>query len=105
MKFTKSPSPELDLMEVQNPSHYMLRKDLEVRDVINAFLNKIINETPYPSADPVFAHLYEYSNAVKYLLRSPFKADPVKDLKKAKFCIESILKTLEEYSGDGGATN
>lgn len=83
------------LIEVEKPNHYQLRNGLEVRDVINAFLNKVINETP-ETADPVFDHLYEYSNAIKYILRSPFKEDPVKDLKKAKFCIQTIIDRLEE---------
>ena len=83
------------LIEVKKPNHYQLRNGLEVRDVINAFLNKVINETP-ETADPVFDHLYEYSNAIKYILRSPFKEDPVKDLKKAKFCIQTIIDRLEE---------
>lgn len=83
------------LIEVEKPNHYQLRNGLEVRDVINAFLNKVINEPP-ETADPVFDHLYEYSNAIKYILRSPFKEDPVKDLKKAKFCIQTIIDRLEE---------
>ena len=83
------------LIEVEKPNHYQLRNGLEVRDVINAFLNKVINETP-ETADPVFDHLYEDSNAIKYILRSPFKEDPVKDLKKAKFCIQTIIDRLEE---------
>lgn len=91
--FAKTPNEILT--EVEKPNHYQLRNGLEVRDVINAFLNKIINETP-ETADPIFDHLYEYSNAVKYILRSPFKEDPVKDLKKAKFCIQTIIDNLEK---------
>ena len=85
---------ECEILDVERPSHYQLKEGLEVRDVINAFLNKLIIE--YSSDDPlVFGHMYEYANAIKYVLRSPFKDDLRKDLEKAKFCIQTIIDSID----------
>lgn len=77
--------------EVNHPSHYQFRYPCdEVRDVINERVSGAIDYSPLP-----YGALYDYSNAIKYILRAPYKGDITKDLKKAKNCIESILNLLE----------
>lgn len=76
--------------EVTHPNHYQFSKPcIEVRDVIRDRISKYLNEE-YPDTDIV----YDYSNAMKYILRW-FDKNGVQDLKKAKFCIESMLELLE----------
>lgn len=76
--------------QVEKPNHYVLdeENDLEVRHIINLFLNKIKKE--HPEID----NLYEYANAIKYLLRSPFKENQEVDLKKSKYCIDLIINQM-----------
>lgn len=75
---------------VRKPSHYQLRESCdEVRDVIRERTTGMIDSGINPDA------AYDYTNAIKYLLRWWGK-DGIQDLEKAKFCIDGILEVLEK---------
>lgn len=75
---------------VTNPRHYQFSKPCnEVRDVIRDRVNKCIN---WPVNTDI---VYDYSNAIKYLLRW-FEKNGTEDLRKAKYCIDSMLRILED---------
>lgn len=79
---------------VKNPSHYQFENAcLEVRDVIRDRLSLLAKEYS-ESPDFVGTISYDYSNAIKYLLRAFFKNDPTEDLRKAKYCIDTLLSLL-----------
>lgn len=76
---------------VTNPKHYQFSKPCnEVRDVIRDRLNRYLNFT-----DGQSDLLYDYSNAIKYLLRW-FEKNGTEDLRKAQYCIDSMLRILED---------
>lgn len=79
--------------EITKPSHYQFahRCD-EVRDVIRDRTDGAFQEWGPES-------VYDYTNAIKYILRAPYK-NKLKDLRKAKYCIESILELLDPPSYD-----
>lgn len=70
---------------VKKPEHYQIipEKDVQVIDIIEAVLNKEHNLTVYQSAC--------LKDAIKYILRCPFKGSLVEDLGKAKTYIDYIL--------------
>lgn len=79
---------------VKNPSHYQFENAcLEVRDVIRDRLSLLAKEYS-ESPDFVGTISYDYSNAIKYLLRAFFKNRPIEDLNKAKYCINTLLGIL-----------
>lgn len=72
--------------KVTNPFHYQFSHPChEVRDVIKDRLDVMLRET----GDIYLA--YDYSNAIKYLLRA-FAKNGREDLEKAKYCIECLLE-------------
>jgi hypothetical protein len=74
---------------VTNPKHYQFSKPCnEVRDVIRDRLNKCLD---LPIDSDI---LYDYLNAIKYLLRW-FEKNGAEDLRKARYCIDSMLCILE----------
>jgi hypothetical protein len=79
---------ELDV--VTKPSHYQLFDGVEVRDVINNRLNLYF----YTGMRSTIGCTYEYGNAIKYILRAPFK-NGKQDLEKARFCIDTMIQELD----------
>lgn len=78
---------------VKNPSHYQFENAcLEVRDVIRDRINLLSKSDEY--CHDVGTLAYDYSNAIKYLLRAFFKGKPTEDLNKAKYCIDALLSLL-----------
>lgn len=69
---------------VNHPSHYN-QGSLEVIRVIE---------------DWGFAEDFCAGNAIKYISRYKHKSNPVEDLKKARWYIDYLIKTLEEKSED-----
>lgn len=68
---------------VKSPSHYMVA-GVEVRDIQREL-----------TADMRGQHSADFSNAVKYLLRSPRKKRFAEDLKKCRQHIDWIIEYLE----------
>jgi hypothetical protein len=76
---------------VTKPKHYQFSNPCnEVRDVIRDRLNKLLEFSGGQSE-----LLYDYSNAIKYLLRW-FEKNGTEDLRKAQYCIDSMLRILED---------
>jgi hypothetical protein len=69
---------------VNHPPHYN-QGNLEVIEVIK---------------DWGFAEDFCAGNAIKYISRYKYKSNPVEDLKKARWYIDYLIKTLEEKSED-----
>lgn len=77
---------------VSHPKHYQFKQDCrEVREVISDRVERLL----LSSTKNKSALLYDYTNAIKYLLRWMDK-DGEKDLRKCKFCIDSMLHTLTQ---------
>jgi hypothetical protein len=75
---------------VKNPSHYQFYQPCsEVRDVIRDRIDVM-----YKFEEDLYL-AYDYSNAVKYLLRC-FAKNGVEDLKKARYCIDTMIDYLEK---------
>lgn len=69
---------------VTNPSHYQFSGAChEVKDVIR---DRVFGSIHYGHG----LIAYDYSNAIKYLLRWYLK-NGIEDLEKAKFCIEEMI--------------
>jgi len=78
---------------VTHPSHYQFNKPCaEVRDVINDRVGQGYYSLPQHT-------VYDYSNAIKYLLRAPFKSG-LEDFKKAAYCIQCIIEKYTNESSD-----
>jgi hypothetical protein len=85
---------------VKRPAHYcFLEAALEVRDVIN---DRLYQFSLNKNFDPY--EIYDYSNAIKYLLRWPFK-NGLEDLKKASECINQLISMEEEKTQEGEIRN
>lgn len=67
---------------VNHPSHYN-RGGIEVLNVIKAYGSP--NDTPYEA--------YCRGNAIKYLLRAPFKDKSIQDLNKMIFYVNEYKKS------------
>jgi hypothetical protein len=85
--YNKGLQPDTD---VYKPDHYMIRgaggEELcEVRDIQR-----------HCSAELCGLQAGDMNNAIKYLLRSPFKGETLKDLKKARFMINKLIDSMEE---------
>jgi len=81
------------LNDVTKPTHYQfLSPCKEVKEVINDCNLRVIHE----DRDPDFPldKLYEWDNAIKYILRAPFK-NGKQDFEKAQECIRSLLENYE----------
>jgi len=89
LSFEKQHNPIL------HPSHYQFKKPCkEVRDVIRDRLNRLHGSSRvYPARPGDLA--YDYANTIKYLLRWSDK-NGLEDLKKAKFCLDSMIALFEE---------
>jgi hypothetical protein len=88
-EYTKSIQPDPD-PDVNQPHHYMIRgtggeKLCEVRDVQR-----------HCSAGFHGLQASDMNNAIKYLLRSPFKGKMIEDLKKARFMIDALIDSMEK---------
>lgn len=76
--------------KVKKPKHYQLgRPCYEVRDVIRDRCEALSLEEQNGGE-----LMYDYSNAIKYLLRW-FGKDGLQDLQKAKYCIEQLIEMIE----------
>jgi len=83
---------------VSKPSHYQFNSECnEVRDVIKDRIAGVVKAYDGQGAELA----YDYSNAIKYLLRW-YAKNRVEDLRKARFCIDSMLQELcgEESTRD-----
>lgn len=89
--------------KITQPSHYQFRKPCnEVRDVIRDRTERLINTNLVKKRTAEIADLiYDYSNSIKYLLRC-FDKNGTEDLKKARYCIDTLLNLLED---DKDSTN
>tara|TARA_Y100000004_G_scaffold103417_1_gene115973 strand:+ start:2441 stop:2686 length:246 start_codon:yes stop_codon:yes gene_type:complete len=63
--------------DVNHPDHYT--RGIEVIDYINSW-----------SMD------WNRANVIKYVTRAPYKGNPIKDLKKARFYIDNLIKRLDD---------
>ena len=88
----KCDKPE-ETNEITRPAHYVFDKPCEeVRDVIKDRLTQMSDLVEYE--EDLGDLVYDYSNAIKYLLRWPFK-NGLKDLYKTKECVEELIEILE----------
>lgn len=72
---------------ISRPSHYQFSKPCyEVRDVIIDRNERAVNSFGTVS-------IYDYDNAIKYILRAPYK-NGVEDLQKAKQCLCNMINGL-----------
>tara|TARA_B100001250_G_scaffold281339_1_gene243608 strand:+ start:3760 stop:4005 length:246 start_codon:yes stop_codon:yes gene_type:complete len=62
--------------DINHPDHYT--RGIEVIDYINSW-----------NMD------WNRGNIVKYVTRAPYKCDSIKDLKKARFYLDNLIKRLE----------
>jgi hypothetical protein len=84
---------------VKNPSHYQFEYNCaEVRDVIRDRITRLSKSDEYYARVGDLA--YDYSNAIKYLLRAFLKGKPIEDLNKAKYCIDTLLSQLENRTDE-----
>lgn len=76
---------------VTKPRHYQFDGEIkEVRDVIRE------RTEVYLDNDLPVEGIYDYNNAIKYILRGPAK-NGIEDFKKARYCIDSLIDVLEDY--------
>jgi len=77
--------PKIKLVEdvVNHPSHYN-KGGVEVIDIIRAH-----------TSHEEFAG-FLFGNVIKYALRSPFKGDPVTDLKKGQWYLDKLIAHEED---------
>jgi hypothetical protein len=74
---------------INNPRHYIFTFPCnEVRDVI-------ADRVAYAITVWTPACLYDYINAIKYVLRAPEK-NKLEDLKKARACLDNLINTIEK---------
>ena len=73
---------------VNRPSHYLLPGGLEVRDIQAWMVDTDLG------MDAV-----DMANAVKYLLRAPFKSNYVQDLRKCRFHLDELISRYEREEG------
>lgn len=78
-----------DMNPVTLPSHYQFSDVMrEVRDVIRD-RTVVYLDNGLPAEG-----IYDYDNAIKYILRAPAK-NGIEDLRKAKYCLDSLIDLLE----------
>lgn len=85
LRYTGTPGCD----SVKRPSHYMILNNsgevmCEVRHV-----------QAHCNADMEGMDAADMANAIKYLIRSPFKGKRLEDLKKSRFMIDEMIKRLE----------
>lgn len=76
---------------VNHPQHYN-QGGREVIDVIDEILAGMA-----PSLSPIEA--FDLGNALKYILRHPYKGKPVEDLEKAKWYLDHMIKQHSRAEG------
>lgn len=79
---------------VNSPKHYILNDKLEVKDVREALLQKIMRDgmvLPYED-------VYDWITAWEYITRAPFKNGP-EDYRKAIWYLNSLLDRIEKRKG------
>lgn len=81
--------PKIDM--VKQPSHYMLKPGLEVRDVIELLVGKIYCAENYPPQPMVVA---DYVQMMQYLMRFMEK-NGKQDLEKAKWYLDKLIEAYE----------
>lgn len=74
---------------VNHPDHYQSGNGIECIDAIGAATEHLSGEEAFCTA-----------SAIKYLWRWKKKANPIEDLKKAKWYIDRIITKLEEKNGE-----
>lgn len=81
---------------VTKPKHYQFSKPCnEVRDVIKDRIKRLLsNESLLMICDKKDL-LYDFENSIKYLLRW-FEKNGAEDLRKAQYCINEMLRILED---------
>lgn len=92
MNSTEFPDPRPDM--VNSPKHYILNDKLEVKDVREALLQKLMRDgvvLPYEDA-------FDWMTAWEYVTRAPFK-NKEEDLRKAIWYLNSLLDRMEKRQG------
>ena len=86
------PDPRPDM--VNSPKHYILNDKLEVKDVREALLQKLMRDgivLPYEDA-------FDWMTAWEYVTRAPFK-NKEEDYRKAIWYLNSLLDRMEKRKG------
>ena len=81
--------PPIDM--VNKPKHYILNDELEVKDVREALLQKLMRDgivLPYEDA-------FDWMTAWEYVTRAPFKNN-VEDIQKAIWYLNSYIDRIEK---------
>lgn len=91
------PDPQYDVVE--KPKHYMLFEDegIEVRDVIEKLVTKVMGHTSKEfafKAAPLFEA--DYVQMMQYLMRFMDK-NGVEDLKKARWYLDKLIDAYESH--------
>lgn len=73
---------------VNKPKHYQIRDNLEVIDVRDSLLDNLPETVGFREAD-------YWSRSWEYLTRA-FHKDGLQDLKKARWYLDRLIKTLEK---------
>ena len=84
--------PAIDM--VNSPKHYILNENLEVKDVREALLQKLMRDgivMPYEDA-------FDWMTAWEYVTRAPFK-NKAEDYRKAIWYLNSLLDRMEKRQG------
>lgn len=84
--------PKIDM--VKQPSHYMLKPGLEVRDVLTILVNKIRegSQIPYWKEAPMFES--DYVQAMQYGMRFMDKGGK-QDLEKMRWYLDKLIEAYE----------
>lgn len=77
---------------VKQPSHYMLKPGLEVRDVLELLVDKLQQTLPYPGNTPLFEA--DYVQMMQYLMRFMDK-NGKQDLEKAEYYLKKLIESYE----------
>ena len=77
---------------VKQPSHYMLKPGLEVRDVLELLVDKLQQTLPYPGNTPLFES--DYVQMMQYLMRFMDK-NGKQDLEKARYYLDKLIEAYE----------
>ena len=77
---------------VKQPSHYMLKPGLEVRDVLELLVDKLQQTLPYPGNTPLFES--DYVQMMQYLMRFMEK-NGKQDLEKARWYLDKLIEAYE----------
>ena len=77
---------------VKQPSHYMLKPGLEVRDVLELLVNKCKTAERYVPVEPLFTS--DYVQMMQYLMRFMEK-NGKQDLEKARWYLDKLIEAYE----------